>query len=669
MSPESGEDRGLPGLVAEYRKRGMGVVFYPRGLKGPRDDRIVDGPDEGEPPDGSNVGIITGREVAPGRFLADVDFDWDGGLPLAKRLLPPAAFGFGRKSRPLSHVLYTIDEPLPSKTYNDVDGKHLVELRCAKRDGSAGLQTMAPPSAHPSGETIELVGDGEVPHAPGLPRAVALYATAAVLYKHLGAGAFRHDVRLSTAGFLLKAGLTEGEAIAVSEALASATGNNTADAVVAVTSTQRRLESGDKRVTGWAALASALGTQGRRILSNVREWLGGSEFVCGQDGRILANSQDNVRRALERLEAEPAYDQFAMKAMARGQALDDRMRTRLWLETDERFAFLPNERFFEAVLVDTCYANPFHPVLDYLEALVWDGTPRADEWLIRYAGAADSPYVRAVSCLPLLAAVRRVRRPGDKFDEMLVLESGTQGLLKSTALRTLCPRDEWFSDGFPLNMDTKQLIERTSGKWIIEAADLSGMSKANVEHLKVMMSQQVDGPVRMAYGRLPIERPRQFIIIGTTNSHEYLEDPTGNRRFWPVRVGKFDIAGLREARDQIWAEIVVREAKGETTRLAESLYAHAGFQQDRRRVPDAWEPIFEAKFHDPEETYRVSPDELWDALGIPMGSRDEKGAKRIHKIMQLLGFRSTTVRRGKAIVRGWIREPRTPGLPGTGRTT
>ena len=142
--------------------------------------------------------------------------------------------------------------------------------------------------------------------------------------------------------------------------------------------------------------------------------------------------------------------------------------------------------------------------------------PRVDQWLVTYAGAEDSNYTRAVGALVLIAAVRRVRQPGCKFDEMLVLEQPQQGTDKSSALAVLAVNEDWFTDDLPLNVEAKRVIETLRGRWIVEAAELSGMRKADVEHLKAMLSRRVDR-ARMAYGRLPIEAPRQCIIVGTTN--------------------------------------------------------------------------------------------------------------------------------------------------------
>src|SRR5262245_42136804 len=115
----------------------------------------------------------------------------------------------------------------------------------------------------------------------------------------------------------------------------------------------------------------------------------------------------------------------------------------------------PTKTFLKTIIEVDAREASFHPVCDYLDSLKWDGTARIDKWLVTYGGAEDTDYLRAVSKLTLLAAARRVRRPGCKFDELPVLESPTQGTDKSTALRTLAVRWNWFTDYLPLNADPK----------------------------------------------------------------------------------------------------------------------------------------------------------------------------------------------------------------------
>jgi predicted P-loop ATPase len=90
---------------------------------------------------------------------------------------------------------------------------------------------------------------------------------------------------------------------------------------------------------------------------------------------------------------------------------------------------------FDAIM-QLCLDNKFDPILDYLDALTWDGTPRLDRWLVTYAGAEDTELNREFGRIALVAAARRARQPGIKFDPIIVLE-GSMGTNKSKAIETL----------------------------------------------------------------------------------------------------------------------------------------------------------------------------------------------------------------------------------------
>jgi predicted P-loop ATPase len=644
--------------LQDYVDRGFRLVFYETKTKGPREPGWTT--KEYRPEDyrdGQNVGVMLGTEVAPGQYLVDIDFDWPEGVRLARHILPNAGFGFGRDSRKVSHAFYLSPTPLVSRKYLDIDGSVLFELRGRKTDGSIGLQTMVPPSIHPSGERLVLRATNPLTLEATLQRDADLYGIGCILFKHLGLRGFLHDIRLAVAGFLMKHNVTEDETLRVCRGLAEATGNNVDDAKLAVTSTAQQFAAGN-RVTGQAVLLKELGEPGKAILSRIKEWLGEGDFVTDGKNKIIPNHQENILKALDKLDVSLSYDQFSKKAFIRYNGstgpLEELVKNKVWFTIERKFQFRPSMDYFTNFIVDVAISQPFHPVRDYLSKLTWDGTPRIDQWLITYAQAADTDYVRKISAIVLIAAVRRVMKPGCKFDELLVLESD-QGMLKSSALRALCPEDSWFSDDLPLDVDAKQIIERTTGKWIIEAAELSGMRASQMEHLKAMLSRQVDGPVRLAYERLAMEQPRQFICIGTTNSHTYLSDSTGNRRFWPVRVERFDVEGIARDRDQLWAEAVVREAQGESIRLPVDLYEHAGIQQERRRTEDPWELIISEEYQ--EYDARVTPKDLWRLIGMSIDRMDMRSQSRLHHIMQRLGFRRMTVvdkDSGKR-VKGWGR--------------
>jgi predicted P-loop ATPase len=371
------------------------------------------------------------------------------------------------------------------------------------------------------------------------------------------------------------------------------------------------------------------------------------EFKRSTHGQIIAGDLDNIRTALGYLNAYATFDEFRREVLIYGRPLEDSDLEGLWVQIQDQYGFRPPLETLRRLIVADARQAAGHPVREYLDRLKWDGRPRLDSWLTDYGGAEDTAYVRAVARLILLAAVRRVRQPGAKFDELAILES-EQGRGKSSALRALCPRADWFSDDLPLGVESKQVIERTAGKLIIEAAELHGNRGREAEQLKAFLSRQEDGPCRLAYARMPVSVKRQFVIVGTTNARQgYLKDPTGARRFWPVNVTGFDVAGLTRDKDQLWAEASVREAEGESIRLHESLWTDAAKAQEARRAGDPWEAILEPLFEGDGVTAPMSVpvSAVWDALGLAASHLDNRHADRISAIAQRFGFTRKSKRR------------------------
>lgn len=251
-----------------------------------------------------------------------------------------------------------------------------------------------------------------------------------------------------------------------------------------------------------------------------------------------------------------------------------------------RYGFDPNKQNTSDACQFLCLKNQFDPVLDYLDELQWDGTPRLDTWLARYMGAADTEFNRAVGRLSLIAAVRRARHPGTKFDQIVVLEGPEEGKGKSSAVAILAGPEN-FSDQKILGVDDRMQQELTEGVWLYEISELSGMNKAEVEHVKAFASRNTDR-ARPAYGRFRVDIKRRLIFFATTNRTDYLISDTGNRRFWPVLTGHIDLVGLQRDRDQLWAEAATRETKGESHLLPEKLWKAAGEQQAGRMTADVW---------------------------------------------------------------------------------
>lgn len=340
-----------------------------------------------------------------------------------------------------------------------------------------------------------------------------------------------------------------------------------------------------------------------------------------------------------------------------GQLTDDRL-------SEIRFSFAyarngqdPAKEKIADALALIGARRSYHPVRDYLAGLRWDGVRRLDTWLSLYAGAEDTPLHGAFGRKVLCAGVRRAKRPGCKFDHVLVLQ-GRQDLGKSSLIGALCPDPAWFTDQAKVGADAKETIERTVGAWVVELAELDGLGRREANAVKSFVTT-VSDRARPAYGRYTIDRPRQFILIGTTNETEFLSDLTGNRRWWPVLVTSCDVDGLAAVRDQLWAEAVQAEPNENLWLDNETLKAAAAAATVAVIDHGPWFEVLAEKI--PEGQIKITVLDAWGMVGI-----DGNGINKIspalranlRKAMTGLGFDLETKnlrrygRQARAFLRG-----------------
>lgn len=288
--------------------------------------------------------------------------------------------------------------------------------------------------------------------------------------------------------------------------------------------------------------------------------------------------------------------------------------------------------------IDTvCLDAVMHPVRDYLNSLSWDGTPRLKTWLRQYCAAEvkdeeHGNYVDEAGFRWMISAVARVMRPGCKADSALIIE-GEQGCGKSSLIRILGGPD-WFGDSLP-TFGTKDSSSYLRGRWIIELAELSNVSKSEVEEIKAFITR-TEERYRPAYGRNEIVFQRQCVFAGTTNASSYLRDETGNRRFWPVRVGTVDLEGLALDRDQLWAEAVTRFKAGDQWHLPAGVYVVSEREQVDRHMEDPWTGrIVDYLFGKNEAAIS---DIAINGLGFDVSRVSRADANRIVGILRLLGW-------------------------------
>jgi len=250
-----------------------------------------------------------------------------------------------------------------------------------------------------------------------------------------------------------------------------------------------------------------------------------------------------------------------------------------------------------------------------------------------YLGAEPTSYHTVVAQCMFVAAVARIMEPGCKADHVPILE-GRQGTLKSTAIEKLF--SPWFTDELA-ELGTKDAAMQIRGAWGIEIAELSSMTRGEVERIKAFITRRVDR-FRPSYGRRVIEAPRQCVFVGSTNSEAYLKDDTGGRRFWPIECGAIDVAAVQRDRDQLWAEAVALHHKGVKWWLTNGDdVAAAQREQEDRYASDPWAEDIENFVEDKDD---VSVAEvLRRVIDKPQERWTQVDQNRVAACLRALGFK------------------------------
>jgi predicted P-loop ATPase len=293
--------------------------------------------------------------------------------------------------------------------------------------------------------------------------------------------------------------------------------------------------------------------------------------------------------------------------------------------------------------------HKFDPLLDYLRTLKWDGVKRLDGMLANYFKAENIEFANLISAKFMIGTVARVFEPGCKRDEVLVLE-GRQDLGKSTSVEILAGAD-YFSDGLP-NMKDKEAYQHLTGLWICEIAELAASRKADREQAKNFITKRTD-KFRPPYGRSVIEQKRTCVFVATTNDDVYLNDPTGARRWWPIKCqSHIDLDGLRRDRDQLFAEAVVRYQSKEAWWLSTiEAKAIAARNASERQEVDPWEQRIAQHCN----SYGLLPITLenifLNVLGIDFVHQHAGNNKRVKDILTKLGFKQQRKQDGRFYVK------------------
>jgi putative DNA primase/helicase len=275
-----------------------------------------------------------------------------------------------------------------------------------------------------------------------------------------------------------------------------------------------------------------------------------------------------------------------------------------------------------------------HPVKEYLLRQEWDGAERLNsvaQVILGAEGELPALMVRKW----FLSAVARALRPGCKVDTALVLV-GPQGAKKSTFFSVLA--GEWFTDTH-VDLSSKDAFLQLAGAWVVEWGEIERVTgRRGADEIKSFMSSRADR-FRPPYGRALVEVPRTCVVVGSTNQSTFLDDETGSRRFWCVRVpGGVAIDQLRAWRDQLWAEARAAFDAGEVWWLDADEEKAREEDAETHTVDDSWEAKL-ARWASSQTAQNFTADEvLRGAFSLEPKDQTKGAAMRMGRALVKLGW-------------------------------
>jgi putative DNA primase/helicase len=360
-------------------------------------------------------------------------------------------------------------------------------------------------------------------------------------------------------------------------------------------------------------------------------------FALDAKTGLPRSSLGNVSLVLER---DPtysemfAYNLFDEKIYYGGKLAADHHDSEINIDIERRYGFSMKTSIVQEAIMKIAHERAFHPVRDYLTALEWDGEDRLDSlFTVGFGAAGDASYLQEAGRKFGIGAVARILTPGCQLDTMIVL-TGKQGAGKSTGLRVLAG-SEWFADS-ALHLGDKDSYMQLAGRWFYEIAELDSFRKAENTRIKAFITSR-DDTFRPPYGRHVVKRARQTVLVGSTNEREFLNDPTGSRRFVPVTVGAVDLGWLTANRDQLWAEAVIRFQRGEIWYYAGASAERLSRESAPYQQDDPWEPLVHEWLVRRKLATCTVLDALTGAVGVNVAQISKGEKSRMIAVLRALG--------------------------------
>jgi len=316
---------------------------------------------------------------------------------------------------------------------------------------------------------------------------------------------------------------------------------------------------------------------------------------------------------------------------------------------------------------------------EWLNGLHWDGVPRLDSMMHRITGCADTELFSAAGRCQMIGAVRRILDPGPTCNHRVtVVLLGDQACGKSTFIRALAPRPDWFTDSIrKLSHEDTEALRLLQGKIVVELSEMRQSRNDQVEAAKAFLTSTQDD-YRGLYERQPTKHNRRCVFWGSMNdgSDAVFRDESGDTRFLVVPVCtepdrvQIDVATLTQELEQLYAEArdiyldwrESEESEDDMTApnyipkhlwgdAAETTREHAVGRKSVLR--DAVLDIVSAYGRDVTHVNGFKMDAVFRSMDLKMTDWDRM-RKQVGAVLRDAGYENKAVRIGDAVQKRWF---------------
>lgn len=209
-----------------------------------------------------------------------------------------------------------------------------------------------------------------------------------------------------------------------------------------------------------------------------------------------------------------------------------------------------------------CDKNQHNPVTNWIESKKWDGVSRLNDFYDTVT-AKDDDLKKIFMKRWMISAVAAVFNPNGVSAHGVLVFQGAQNLGKTSWLLSLAPKDlNVVREGVQLDTRDRDSKRQAVSSWIVELGELdSTFRKSDIAQLKSHITSNQD-VLRKPYARRDSKFARRTVYFGSVNPRNYLNDPTGNRRYWTIECEHINYNHDLDMQ-QVWVEFYEMYKNGE----------------------------------------------------------------------------------------------------------